>query len=78
MANDKRAHRTRVRRGVGTEPGWEEWIAPNGKAASRANGHTAAVSDLAYSLWQERGCPHGSPDEDWFRAEAILSGQATR
>jgi|HubBroStandDraft_1064217.scaffolds.fasta_scaffold82728_3 hypothetical protein len=23
---------------------------------------------LAYRLWNERGCPIGSPDEDWLRA----------
>ena len=22
----------------------------------------------AYRLWEARGCPVGSPDEDWFRA----------
>jgi hypothetical protein len=27
------------------------------------------VAALAYQFWQERGCPEGSPDEDWFRAE---------
>lgn len=27
---------------------------------------------LAYQLWNERGCPIGSPDEDWFRAELKL------
>ena len=26
----------------------------------------------AYHLWQERGCPIGSPEEDWFRAEEEL------
>ena len=26
------------------------------------------TSELAYSLWQGRGCPEGSPEEDWFRA----------
>jgi len=79
MANVKRGHRTRARRGIGPEPGWEEWIAPNGKAVSPGlNGHRSAVSDLAYSLWQERGCPYGSPDDDWFRAEAILSSQTSR
>jgi hypothetical protein len=41
-------------------------------------GHTAAgithevkeenVASLAYELWQSRGCPAGSPNEDWFRA----------
>jgi len=27
------------------------------------------VSALAYLFWEERGCPIGSPQEDWFRAE---------
>jgi hypothetical protein len=27
------------------------------------------VAVLAYEYWQERGCPHGSSEEDWFRAE---------
>ena len=26
----------------------------------------------AYKLWQERGCPIGSPEEDWLRAEAEI------
>jgi hypothetical protein len=30
------------------------------------------IAALAYALWQERGCPEGSPEEDWFRAEAEL------
>jgi hypothetical protein len=28
-----------------------------------------AISELAYLRWLERGCPQGSPDEDWFAAE---------
>jgi hypothetical protein len=32
-----------------------------------------AISALAYSLWRSRGCPEGTPDEDWFNAEEILS-----
>ena len=31
------------------------------------------VAALAYQLWQDRGSPVGSPDEDWFRAERELS-----
>ncbi len=23
---------------------------------------------LAYTLWEARGCPEGTPDEDWFQA----------
>ena len=32
------------------------------------------VSALAYRLWQERGCPEGSPQDDWFLAERELRG----
>jgi len=27
------------------------------------------ISKRAYELWLERGCPEGSPEEDWYRAE---------
>jgi hypothetical protein len=27
------------------------------------------IEALAYALWQERGCPEGSPEVDWFMAE---------
>ena len=30
------------------------------------------IERLAYRLWQERGMPMGSPDEDWFVAEQLL------
>jgi hypothetical protein len=30
------------------------------------------IAALAYTLWQERGCPEGSAEEDWFRAEKEL------
>jgi len=33
------------------------------------------VALLAYQLWQQRGCPEGSPDEDWFLAENALKAQ---
>jgi hypothetical protein len=29
----------------------------------------------AYRLWEERGCPIGSPEEDWFRAEEETLGE---
>ena len=34
------------------------------------------IACLAYQLWQERGCPNGSPDEDWYRAEEQLLSQS--
>ena len=79
MVKDKPAHRPRMRRSAAAEPTWEEWIAPNGKTPSPAeNGRSAGISELAYSLWQERGCPHGSPEVDWFRAESILGERTAR
>lgn len=36
---------------------------------------TADIAALAYALWEERGMPEGSPDEDWFRAEQILTSK---
>jgi hypothetical protein len=27
------------------------------------------IAALAYFLWQQRGCPEGSPEEDWFQAQ---------
>jgi len=26
------------------------------------------IAALAYALWHARGCPEGSPEEDWFQA----------
>jgi hypothetical protein len=31
-----------------------------------------AVAALAYQIWPKRGCPIGSDQEDWFRAEEDL------
>ncbi|HSW49786.1 MAG TPA: DUF2934 domain-containing protein [Bryobacteraceae bacterium] len=44
--------------------------------------HPPAVSDceevrgLAYLCWEARGCPKGSPEEDWFQAEQDLNARA--
>ncbi len=27
------------------------------------------IAARAYRCWHERGCPHGSPEDDWHRAE---------
>jgi Protein of unknown function (DUF2934) len=34
------------------------------------------IAALAYELWQARGCPHGSAEEDWFRAAEELRSRA--
>jgi DUF2934 family protein len=38
----------------------------------------AQIALLAYSYWQARGAPDGSPEEDWFRAQAELGRPAVR
>ena len=30
------------------------------------------VETLAFELWQQRGCPLGSPEVDWCAAERVL------
>jgi hypothetical protein len=30
------------------------------------------IAQLAYALWQRRGCPEGSAETDWLEAEAQL------
>jgi len=32
------------------------------------------IAMRAYFLWEERGRPEGSPEEDWFRAQEELAG----
>ena len=33
----------------------------------------AEIAELAYSYWEARGGRHGSPWDDWFRAEEELA-----
>lgn len=52
-------------------------IPPNGRQEYQSvdGGVTSQHDEIAaraYELWQRRGCPIGSPDEDWSQAEAEL------
>ena len=38
----------------------------------------ADIARLAYLHWLERGCPIGSPEEDWSWAEQGLKSQQSR
>jgi hypothetical protein len=40
--------------------------------AAEMDSNREQLSRLAYTLWQARGCPDGSPDEDWLKAEQEL------
>lgn len=44
-----------------------------GKPDSRTEPPHAEVERLAFKFWMERGRPLGTPDIDWFRAEAELA-----
>jgi hypothetical protein len=45
---------------------------PRGLQVARSQLSYERVAEQAYRYWQERGCPEGSPEEDWFRAEQDL------
>lgn len=34
-----------------------------------------SIIPLARALWKARGCPEGSPEDDWLRAEQALRSQ---
>lgn len=36
------------------------------------------IAELAYELWQAGGCPDGSPEVDWFRAEQELQSRGIK
>ena len=44
--------------------------------ATSAFGHDD-IAALAHELWQARGCPEGSPDEDWLQAVKQLRSRAS-
>ena len=36
------------------------------------------VARKAYALWENRGKPFGSPDEDWYKAQKELGSHEMR
>ena len=46
-----------------------------GEAEVVENVNENTVAALAYQLWQQRACPIGSDQEDWFRAESQLKAR---
>ena len=44
-----------------------------GGAKEKASDREIALR--AYFQWQERGCPEGSPEVDWFQAEEQLKSR---
>ena len=56
------------KRSISTEPP-EDSVQP----IASENGDKNEIAILAYQLWQERGCPLGSDQEDWFLAERKIA-----
>ncbi len=56
----------------------------HGHSETNTNGHGIAtfihadIEALAHQLWQARGCPEGSPEEDWFHAAEQLRSRSAR
>ncbi len=44
-------------------------------ASTRRPAREDRIPTLARALWEARGCPEGSPEDDWFRAERALQAQ---
>jgi hypothetical protein len=36
------------------------------------------IRELAYKIWQEEGCPHGSDVQHWLRAKMIWEEKTQR
>lgn len=47
-------------------------------AQPEANAIEQQIAELAYVLWQQRGCVEGSPEQDWFEAERRLLATSKR
>jgi hypothetical protein len=46
----------------------ESWV----ERCANTAADESEIAALAYRFWQERGCPQGSSQEDWFLAEGEL------
>jgi hypothetical protein len=57
--------------GFGTTPLSTSGTALRDRATTSALSHDE-IAAHAYRCWHERGCPEGSPEEDWHRAEREL------
>jgi hypothetical protein len=45
------------------------------EGATGVNSNDDGIAALAYQFWKDRGCPIGSPGEDWFRAEMEMNAR---
>ena len=45
-------------------------------STTRSAPEHSRIAELAYHYWELRGCPEGSSEQDWLRAEQDLLTQA--
>ena len=50
----------------------QEGTSPARENVEEAESLHEQIAALAYALWEQRGRVEGSPEEDWYRAEAQL------
>lgn len=65
-------------RGVGTTPRGASASGQTpigGAQATSSEPTTDEIAHRAYRCWHERGCPEGSPEVDWCRAEEELRAE---
>jgi hypothetical protein len=71
----------RVHRGQSLGATWQDWIVkplaekklpPNLEQPVPVRPSHEAIAQLAYAIWEQRGRPIGSPEQDWVRAEQAL------
>ena len=48
---------------------------PNLVTQQTENSQQEEIALRAHRLWEERGCPIGSPEGDWFRAAEEIRGE---
>ncbi len=70
-------HGARLHRKPAPVAHWQEWISESPLPRLPEIRPVPApsqqqIAELAYGYWLARGCPIGSPEADWFRAEREL------
>jgi hypothetical protein len=53
-----------------------ETVNSRGECMEHQEVDQSKLDQVAYDFWLQRGCPTGSPEEDWFRAEQKLRREA--
>lgn len=63
---------------IDPKPSKQESTTTAAQTESIQNLKPEEIATRSYELWQERGCPIGSPEVDWFQAEEELRNRRTR